>query len=285
MYYVKPAKGYLTSLFSNSRKNPVLGIIRPHQGIDISGDEDNTIIAAASGIVRVADNAERTGFGKYIVITHPNGQETVYAHLSKIDVKVGQHVRQSEKIGIKGTSGNSTGLHLHFEVSKSRWTNEFSNKFDPLLLFVDPVTEEIQKMLNKLGYGVLKEDGIYGDGTISAVTKYQKDNKLGADGVAGRTTFTHMEKACKDIKVVAHSPAPSKPSQKGDEDELKFSSPTLQKETEFSLQSKSHREMIVAQAIKAGANKAVWEGKLKSGEITDGDLLGLAVKYLIDTNK
>lgn len=282
MYYIKPAKGFITSLFSNSRKNPVLGIIRPHQGIDISSDPDNTIIAAANGTVRVADNAERTGFGKYIVITHPNGQETVYAHLYAINVKVGQKVKQGEKIGMKGTTGNSSGIHLHFEISKSRWTNDFSNKIDPLLHFVDPVTKNLQEMLCKLGHS-LTIDGIYGDSTIKAVTMYQKANKLTSDGVAGRTTFAHLEKACEALKTIANSPPPTKP--KGDEEELKFSSPTLQKETEFSLQSKSHREMIVKAAIEAGANKAVWEGKLKSGEITDGDLLGLAVKYLIDTNK
>lgn len=283
MYYIKPAKGYLTSLFSNSRKNPVLGVIRPHQGIDISSDSDNTIIAAANGVVRVTDNAGKTGFGKYIVITHPNGQETVYAHLSSITVKVGQRMKQGQKIGMKGSSGNSTGIHLHFEVCKTRFTNDFSNKLDPLLLFIDPVTIEIQEMLNKLGHKLVT-DGIYGDATISAVTMYQKANKLTADGVCGRTTFAHIKKAADIIKTGASSPAPpNKP--KGDEDELKFSSPALQKETAFSLSSKAHREMIVNAAIKAGANKAVWEGKLKSGEITDGDLLGLSVKYLIAENK
>lgn len=217
MYYIKPAKGPLTSLFSNSRKNPVLGIIRPHQGCDIGSDADNTIIAAASGRVRVADHPGKTGFGNYIVITHPNGQETVYAHLSAVNVRVGQTVKQGQKIGVKGTTGNSTGVHLHFEISKTRWTNSFSNKLDPLLHFVDPLTKELQDKLNKLGYGPLTVDGIYGESTISAVGRFQKANKLIADGVAGRATLNIIDKSVSNVTTAAKPKptAPSKPKPQG----------------------------------------------------------------------
>lgn len=210
MYYIKPAKGYLTSLFSNSRKNPVLGIIRPHQGCDIGSDADNTIVAAASGKVRVADYPGKTGFGNYVVITHPNGQETVYAHLSAVNVRVGQSVKQGQKVGVKGTTGNSTGVHLHFEISKRRWTNDFSNKIDPLTQFVDPVTKELQQKLNKLGYGPLVVDGLYGEDTISAVGRFQKAQKLVSDGVAGRATHTLLDKLSADL-VIAAKPKPQPP--------------------------------------------------------------------------
>lgn len=212
MYYIKPAKGYLTSLFSNSRKNPALpDVIRPHQGIDIGGDSDNAIIAAAAGKVRfVESNPKRTGFGYYLVISHDNGQETLYAHLSKIDVRVNQFVKQGQKIGVKGTTGNSTGVHLHFEISKSRWTNFYANKIDPLTQFTDPVTLEMQKKLNKLGYGELAEDGIYGDGTISAVSRFQKTCKLEVDGVAGQVTVSEIEKACKSLTPTIVKPESTK---------------------------------------------------------------------------
>lgn len=214
MYYVKPAKGYLTSLFSNSRVNPVLGVIRPHQGIDISGDSDNTVIAAASGTVRfVETNPKRTGFGYYVVITHPNGQESLYAHLATISVRAGQVVQQSQRIGVKGTTGNSTGIHLHFEVSRGRWANNFASKLDPLLLFVDPVTRDVQTYLNKLGYNLVT-DGVYGEATISAVTQYQRSNRLTADGVAGRTTVARLKAdASKVIVTPASKPTPTIPKE------------------------------------------------------------------------
>lgn len=282
MYYIKPAKGFLTSLFSNSRKNPVLGIVRPHQGIDFGNDSDNTIVASARGKVRIADNAGKSGFGKYIIITHPNGQETVYAHLSSLTVGVGKTIAQGQKIGMKGTTGNSTGIHLHFEISKGRWTNNFSNKIDPLLQFIDPVTKDIQEMLNKLGHK-LTADGLYGDSTISAVSKYQKEHRLACDGVCGRSTFAHMEDTVKSKLVAVDKPVTSKPNIKGD-DELEFSSPTLQKETETSITSKARREIIVNTAVEGGANKS-WLDKLKNNTITDGDIFGLAIKYIVDTNK
>lgn len=274
MYYIKPAKGYLTSLFSNSRVNPVLGVIRPHQGIDISSDVDNTIVAAAAGNVRfVESNHKRTGFGYYLVITHNNGQESLYAHLSSIDVRVGQSVKQGQKIGVKGTTGNSTGMHLHFEISKGKWTNNFSNKIDPLSCFADPVTLELQKMLNKLGYGDLVEDGIYGDGTISAVSKYQKANRLEIDGVAGRGTVSEVEKA---FKLILSKQDTVKPTGS--------TSPSLQAETDFTLASKARREIIVNAAFKEGAHK-LWLEKLADGTISDEDIKQLAVKYVIDVNK
>lgn len=66
---------------------------------------------------------------------------------------------------------------------------------------------------------------------------------------------------------------------------MKFSSPALQEETEFSLASKAHREFIVRTAIANGANKTVWEEKLEKGTLTEGDLAGLAIKSIVAINK
>lgn len=186
MKLIKPCHGPITSLFSDARLNPVLKVVRPHWGIDYGNDADNTIMAVADGKVRVAVNSG-TGFGKYVVITHPNGWETLYAHLSVISVHAGQTVKQGQKIGVKGTTGNSTGVHLHFEVSKGRWSNKYSHHVNPAHYIDDPDVRTLQANLNKLGYS-LTVDGIYGDATIKAVADYQKHNKLIVDGVAGRLT-------------------------------------------------------------------------------------------------
>lgn len=88
---------------------------RMHKGLDIKVYIGDTIRAAFSGKVRIVAY-ERGGYGKYIVIRHPNGLETVYGHLSKQIVKEDQIVQAGEPIGLGGNTGRSTGSHLHFET-------------------------------------------------------------------------------------------------------------------------------------------------------------------------
>lgn len=103
-----PAKGYISSGFGQRWG-------KLHKGIDIAG----------SGSVMAADNGRVTyagwdgDYGKEIVIDHGNGIETLYGHLSTISVKVGDVVQQGQKIGVKGSTGDSTGVHLHFEVHQN----------------------------------------------------------------------------------------------------------------------------------------------------------------------
>ncbi|MEK4712220.1 peptidoglycan DD-metalloendopeptidase family protein [Sporosarcina sp. FSL K6-5500] len=272
MMFIKPCHGLITSLYSDARLNPVLNVIRPHWGTDYGNTPgQNDIIAAAAGKVRIAVNSG-TGFGKYVVITHPNGWETLYAHLTMISVSAGQTVKQGKKIGVKGTTGNSTGIHLHFEMSKGKWTNKYTQHVNPALYINDPDVRHLQLSLNEIGYKVAV-DGLYGDGLAKEVLDYQKRNKLGADGVAGRVTIAALEKT-----VTSKAP-----SEKEDE-ELKFSSPALKTETETSLVSKAHRQIIVAAAIKAGA-QSFWADRLADNTLTDADVLGLAVKYTVAVNK
>ncbi len=90
---------------------------RQHKGLDIKVYIGDTIRAAFSGKVRVVKNeGARKGYGKYIVIRHPNGLETIYGHLSKQLVIEDQEVRAGEPIGLGGNTGRSTGSHLHFET-------------------------------------------------------------------------------------------------------------------------------------------------------------------------
>ena len=88
---------------------------RQHKGLDIKVYIGDTIRAAFSGKVRVV-NYEARGYGKYVVIRHYNGLETIYGHLSKHLVIPDQDVRAGEPIGLGGNTGRSTGSHLHFET-------------------------------------------------------------------------------------------------------------------------------------------------------------------------
>lgn len=88
---------------------------RMHYGTDLPLTTGDTIRAAFSGKVRVV-NYNRGGYGKYIIIRHPNGLETLYGHLSKHLIKNGDIVRAGEVIGLGGNTGRSTGPHLHFET-------------------------------------------------------------------------------------------------------------------------------------------------------------------------
>lgn len=88
-----------------------------HKGIDIAGPSNRTIKAADNGVVV---SAGRDGtYGNKVVVNHNNGMKTIYAHLSSISVKVGQTVEKGSKLGVMGSTGRSTGIHLHFEVYKN----------------------------------------------------------------------------------------------------------------------------------------------------------------------
>jgi murein DD-endopeptidase MepM/ murein hydrolase activator NlpD len=88
---------------------------RMHRGIDIAGPVGTPIQAAADGVVIVAGWSSG-GFGNLVEIRHSDGTVTRYAHNSRMSVSVGQTVRQGQQIAEMGSTGNSTGSHLHFEI-------------------------------------------------------------------------------------------------------------------------------------------------------------------------
>lgn len=89
-----------------------------HPGLDLDGNTGDTIKPMKNGIVIYA-NTESFGYGRHIIIDHGDGITTLYAHLSKLNVKVGDEVSASQTIGLMGSSGHSTGSHLHFEVRQN----------------------------------------------------------------------------------------------------------------------------------------------------------------------
>jgi len=105
----------LTSRFGN-RRHPILGYSRMHRGLDFAAPIGTPIMAAGDGIVQFA--ARKGDYGKYIRIRHPNEYHTVYAHLSRFasGVRRGVRVKQGQTIGFVGSTGLSTGPHLHYEV-------------------------------------------------------------------------------------------------------------------------------------------------------------------------
>ncbi len=112
-----PYQGKITSTFGH-RENPFDGSgIETHKGLDISGPIGSPVKAMAKGEVEFA--GEKGGFGNCIILKHGNGFETLYGHLSKILVKVGEKINIGEEIGRIGSTGRSTGPHLHYEVHKN----------------------------------------------------------------------------------------------------------------------------------------------------------------------
>ncbi len=108
-----PTKGWLSSRFGY-RVSPFTGEKELHKGIDVSTRLNAPVLAPADGIVAKAFTDR--GYGRTLVISHGYGVKTRYAHLQKILVQKGQHVKRGETIALVGNTGRSTGPHLHYEV-------------------------------------------------------------------------------------------------------------------------------------------------------------------------
>lgn len=107
----------ITSSFGQ-RQNPLDQSEEIHKGIDIGLAEGTQIFAAASGTVSVK-KLSQSGYGFHIIIEHAGGYQTLYAHCSHLLKQEGEKVKQGEVIALSGSTGQSTGSHLHFEVRKN----------------------------------------------------------------------------------------------------------------------------------------------------------------------
>ena len=106
---------------------------RMHRGVDLGlcHGEDRTIVAAFAGkVVKTRNQGRRRGYGKYVILDHGNGLTTLYAHLSKWNVKVGDTLQAGDTIGIGGNTGRSFGAHLHFEMRYNGLYIDPSTVFD-----------------------------------------------------------------------------------------------------------------------------------------------------------
>ena len=128
-----PAGNNVVTSYYGNRKDPFTKTSRNHTGMDISAGKNTNIYAAKSGVVTtsVLGSGGSWAYGNYVVISHSDGTSTLYAHMNSRNVKQGQVVKQGDVIGFVGTTGRSTGYHLHFEVRIN------GNRTDPLNFFKD----------------------------------------------------------------------------------------------------------------------------------------------------
>ncbi len=112
--------------YGNYYARPVIGGVKTqglhgYNGVDLAGPVGTPIYASAAGTVIVSSSSGwNGGYGNLIIISHDNGTQTVYGHLSRNLVKAGQRVGQNERIGLMGSTGKATGPHLHFEIRGAR---------------------------------------------------------------------------------------------------------------------------------------------------------------------
>lgn len=189
---------------------------RQHKGIDIKVYIGDTIRAAFSGKVRMV-KYNPGGYGKYIVIRHPNGLETIYGHLSKQLVSEDQEVRAGDVIGLGGNTGRSTGSHLHFE------TRLCGRALNPALMFDfrnqdvvgdyyvynsrthDSESLDANELRGKIGNGGYTREQVVGNGYASAARSevvsqeklYHKVAKGETLSVISRKRGVSIDQICK----------------------------------------------------------------------------------------
>ncbi|MCI5830564.1 MAG: M23 family metallopeptidase [Treponema sp.] len=122
-YFLNPGmsmpleKSVLTSAFG-MRISPISGKWKMHKGIDLAAARGSRILACREGLVKLAAKGNPV-YGNYVVLKHPNGMESLYAHMDLISVEKNQKVTTGQTLGTVGTTGLSTGPHLHFEISQN----------------------------------------------------------------------------------------------------------------------------------------------------------------------
>ena len=116
--FTAPVRGYAINSPFGLRKLAIEAKARAHKGVDIAAPKGTTVFTAAEGEV-VRTGYDPDGYGNFIEVRHPNGMSTLYGHLSRIDVANGDAVTMGQRIGLVGSTGYSTGPHLHFEVRRN----------------------------------------------------------------------------------------------------------------------------------------------------------------------
>lgn len=126
-----------------SRIDPVYGTPKMHKGLDFSAPQGTPIYATGDGIIEAAGYSEG-GYGNHVMINHGYGYETLYGHMVRIKVRVGQRVKRGEVVGWVGSTGKSTGPHCHYEVHIN------GNAVDPVYFFYNDLGPEQYERLLKI---------------------------------------------------------------------------------------------------------------------------------------
>jgi murein DD-endopeptidase MepM/ murein hydrolase activator NlpD len=149
-----------SSRFSRSRLHPILHVRRAHLGVDYAAPSGTPVAAAADGVVSAA--GWMGGYGRTVKIRHANGYETLYGHLSRIEVRLGQRVAQGAPIGAVGASGLATGPHLDYRMSRN---GQF---VDPLRLESPPAEPVPENERQAFAETLRRSAALLGDATRTA---------------------------------------------------------------------------------------------------------------------
>ena len=122
------------------RLHPILKIRKMHTGMDFTAPTGTPIYATGDGVVEDAEST-RGGYGKHVVVDHGYGYQTLYGHMSKIDVRTGQKIKRGDILGYVGSTGRSTAPHLHYEVIKD------GNKINPINFYSNDLSPEEYELM------------------------------------------------------------------------------------------------------------------------------------------
>lgn len=125
------------------RIDPIYKTVKMHAGLDFSAPQGTPIYATADGVVELASNTGN-GYGNHVVINHGFSYKTLYGHMVKVKATAGMAVKRGEVIGYVGSTGKSTGPHLHYEVIKG------GAKIDPIYFFYNDLTPEQYERILKI---------------------------------------------------------------------------------------------------------------------------------------
>ncbi|MGG4492009.1 peptidoglycan DD-metalloendopeptidase family protein [Metabacillus idriensis] len=163
-----PLKGTITDTFGTRGGK--------HKGIDIAAPDGTVIQSVQEGIVTKSYYSDT--YGHVVFIQHPEGYETVYAHLSKRSVPEGSKVKKGHEIGVIGNTGASRGTHLHFEIHKGKWSFDKKNAVNPFLMVAASKIETVPVLTmpaaaavqNPASITVKKGDTLWGLGKTYGLT-------------------------------------------------------------------------------------------------------------------
>lgn len=198
IYEVVVEKPRITSSFGY-RIDPITGKKKYHNGLDeVSKVKNRNLYAIDTGYVQktvTGQDKSKTGYGNYIWVRYPRyNLSLLYAHCNKVLLKKGDKVKKGDVVAIMGTTGKSTGVHLHLgmtRIGSNTWLNPvnydmLSDKYNlTRTLRKGSKGNDVKKLQKEVG---TKADGIFGKNTRTAVIKFQKNNKLTADGIVGKNT-------------------------------------------------------------------------------------------------
>lgn len=181
------------------RIDPITKNKRFHAGIDeVSKTKDRNLYAIDDGYVQkvvTGQDKSKTGYGNYIWVRYPRYNLSIlHGHCAKVLLKKGAKVKKGDVVAIMGTTGKSTGVHLHMGMTKigsNTWLNPanydmLSDKYNLTRTLKSGCKgNDVKELQKKVG---VTADGIFGNNTKNAVKKFQKANKLSADGIVGKNT-------------------------------------------------------------------------------------------------